>query len=85
MDSYNGSALVGMCGKECVAIASDTRLGMQLRTIDANFKKIFRVNERTMMGLTGLATDVQTVAGKLGREEKLYALEENENMTASMF
>ncbi len=84
-DQYNGAALVGMCGKECVALACDTRLGVQLRTIDAHFNKVFKVNDRVMIGLTGLATDIQTVAAKLHTEEKVYSLEEGEHLRAPMF
>ncbi len=84
-ESYNGAALIGMCGKDCVALACDTRLGVQLRTIDTNFNKVFKVNDRTMVGLSGLATDIQTVSARLHKEEKLYSLEEGENMKASMF
>jgi len=84
-DSYNGAAIIGMCGKDCVGIACDTRLGVQLRTIDTNFNKVFKVNDRTLIGLSGLATDIQTVSAKLHKEEKLYALEESEHMSAPMF
>ena len=84
-DTYNGAALIGMCGKDCVAIACDTRLGVQLRTVDTNFNKIFKVNDRTLIGLSGLATDIQTVSSKLHSAVKLYSLEEGEHMKASMF
>ena len=84
-EGYNGAALIGMCGKDCVAVACDTRLGVQLRTIDTNFNKVFKVNDRTLIGLSGLATDIQTVSARLRKEEKLYSLEEGENMNASMF
>ena len=33
--------MVAMAGKNCVAIGSDTRLGKQLQTIDANFQRVF--------------------------------------------
>jgi len=36
---YNGSAIVAMVGKNCVAIASDKRLGQQNMTISCDFKK----------------------------------------------
>lgn len=85
MDSYNGAAVVGMIGKECVAIAADTRLGVQMRTIDTNFTKVFKVNDRTLLGMSGLATDIQTVSSRLHKEVKLYSLEEGEIMKASMF
>lgn len=60
-DSYNGNSLVAMAGKNCVAIATDTRLATELMTIDTNFQRVFKVNDMCMMGLSGLATDVQTL------------------------
>lgn len=61
-DAYNGSAVVAMAGKNCVGIASDTRLGVnQFGTVSANFQKVFKMNNFTFVGLAGLATDVQTV------------------------
>ncbi len=57
----NGNAMIAMAGKNCVAIATDTRLGVQLMTIDTNFQRVFKVNDNTIMGISGLATDVQTL------------------------
>ena len=48
-------------GKDCVAIASDMRLGQQALTISTNFPKIFPMGEKILLGLTGLATDVLTL------------------------
>ena len=58
---YNGGAMIAMVGKGCVAIASDRRFGIQAQTVDMNFKKIFRMTDRIYLGMTGLATDVQTL------------------------
>ena len=58
---YNGNAMVAMAGKNCIAIASDTRLGVQLQTIDDNLQRVFKVNDTTLMGLSGLVSDVQTL------------------------
>jgi len=58
---YNGGAVVAMVGKNCVAIASDTRLGQQGLTISTEFPKIFPINSKLFLGLAGLATDVQSV------------------------
>ena len=58
---YNGGAIVAMVGKDCIAIASDTRLGQQALTISTQFPKIFPVTDRLYLGLAGLATDVQTL------------------------
>ena len=61
IDTYNGNSMIAMCGKNCVAIATDTRLGADLMTVDGNFQRVFKVNESTLMGVSGLGTDVQTL------------------------
>ena len=58
---YNGAAIVAMIGKDCVAIGSDRRLGVQAQTVSTNFQKIFEMNDRLYVGLPGLGTDVTTV------------------------
>ncbi|KAF2291354.1 hypothetical protein GH714_023176 [Hevea brasiliensis] len=60
---YNGSALIAMVGKNCFAIASDRRLGVQLQTIATDFQRIYKFHDRLFMGLSGLATDAQTLFG----------------------
>lgn len=37
---YNGSAVVAMTGKDCVAIASDLRYGVQQLTLASNKPKV---------------------------------------------
>ncbi|KAJ2726155.1 proteasome core particle subunit beta 3 [Coemansia sp. Benny D115] len=69
---YNGSAIVAMVGKDCVAIAADKRLGQQGLTVDMDFQKIFKMTERTYIGLPGLATDVKTVHDALRMRVNLY-------------
>lgn len=34
---YNGGALIGMKGKNCVAIATDKRFGIQAQTVSLDF------------------------------------------------
>ena len=58
---YNGGSVIAMAGKDCVAIASDLRLGNQALTVATNFEKIFPVTERIYLGLPGLASDVITL------------------------
>lgn len=58
---YNGSALIAMVGKNCFAIASDRRLGVQLQTIATDFQRIYKIHDRLFLGLSGLATDAQTL------------------------
>lgn len=59
---YNGSAVVAMAGNGCVGIACDRRLGhQQLQTVSAKFQKVFPINSSTLVGIGGLATDVQSL------------------------
>jgi 20S proteasome subunit beta 3 len=58
---YNGAAIVAMVGKECVAIAADTRLGAQAQTVAFDFQKMFQMGPKLFVGLPGLATDVLTM------------------------
>jgi len=34
---YNGGTLIGMKGKDCVAIATDKRFGIQAQTVSLDF------------------------------------------------
>lgn len=61
MDTYNGNSLVGMIGDKCCAIGADQRFGVQYLTISTNSQKIFKIQDNILMGLTGLATDIQTL------------------------
>lgn len=58
---YNGSAVVAMVGKNCFAIASDRRLGVNLQTIATDFQRIYKIHDKLYIGLSGLATDAQTL------------------------
>jgi 20S proteasome subunit beta 3 len=61
METYNGNSLLGMVGNKCCSIGADTRLGVQLQTVATNFQKVFRIQDNILMGLAGLATDIQTL------------------------
>ena len=52
---------VAMAGKECVAIASDLRFGVQLQTLGTDYKKIYKIHDQLFLGLAGLGTDAQTL------------------------
>ncbi len=58
---YNGSAIIAMVGKDCVAIAADKRFGVQALTLGTDFQKIFSINDQCFLGLPGLASDVETL------------------------
>lgn len=82
---YNGSALVAMAGKNCVAIASDTRFGIQQQTVTCDLQKIYPINDTTMIGMTGLVSDVQTLATKFKFRKTLYELREQRPMKCRVF
>ena len=61
--AYNGAAIMAMAGKDCVAIASDRRFGVQAQTISTEFDdKIVEMGPHLYLGLPGLVTDIQTVS-----------------------
>ncbi|KAL7275480.1 proteasome core particle subunit beta 3 [Rhizina undulata] len=77
--SINGGAVVAMVGKDCVAIACDLRLGAQALTVSNNFPKIFNYGD-AFLGLTGLATDVTTVAELFRFKVNMYRLREERDI-----
>jgi len=83
--AYNGAGIVAMTGKNCVAIASDMRYGIQQQTMADNMHKVFKVHDKLYVGLSGLATDMQTVMQKLEFRHKLYALREERVMKPKVF
>jgi 20S proteasome subunit beta 3 len=58
--TYNGGAMVALAGKNCVSLSCDKRLGVQMTTIAMNMIKVFKIQDNILLGLTGLATDVQS-------------------------
>lgn len=83
--NYNGSALVAMKGKDCVTIASDHRYGVQFQTIAMNFHKIFKMNDQLYLGLSGLATDIETVSNLAKFRVNLYELREGRKISPHAF
>jgi len=82
---YNGSGIVAMTGKSCVAIASDMRFGIQQQTVAENMHKIFQMNDKTFVGISGLATDMLTVRNKLTFRVNMYQLREERQIRPSVF
>ena len=82
---YNGGAIIAMSGKNCVGIASDNRLGIQLQTVAMDFKKVFKISDKIFVGLAGLATDIQTLDQLLRFRKDLYELRENREMSPKTF
>lgn len=74
-----------MVGKDCVAIASDRRLGVQLTTVAMDTTRIFPMHEKLYLGLTGLQTDVATLDQLFRFRLELYAMRENRVMKPQTF
>ena len=77
----NGSAVVAMMGKDCVAIAADRRFGVQAQTVSCDFQKIFQMSDKVYVGLTGLATDIITVSQRLKFRSNIYKLKEHRELS----
>jgi len=82
---YNGVAIIGMTGKNCIGIASDNRLGCQGQTVATDFRKVFSMDDKLLVGLAGLATDVQTMHNLLKFKQNLYELREERSMSPKVF
>lgn len=74
-----------MRGKDCVAIASDLRFGVQAQTITTDFEKVFHVNPHMFLGLCGLQSDILTVHDRLTFRKNLYEVRENRAITPKRF
>lgn len=83
--AYNGGAVIAMGGKNCVAICSDLRLGVQHQTVAKDFKKIFRISDKVMVGLTGLATDVISLDQLLQFKCNMYRFAEHREVKPETF
>ncbi|QLL31694.1 hypothetical protein HG537_0B05550 [Torulaspora globosa] len=82
--SINGGIVVAMAGKDCVAIASDLRLGSQSLGVSNKFEKIFHYGH-VFLGITGLATDVTTLSETFRYKTNLYKLRENRPIEPETF
>jgi 20S proteasome subunit beta 3 len=82
---YNGAAVIAMTGKDCVAIASDKRYGIRNQTVGCEMQKLFKMNDRTIVGLTGLASDMQTLEQKFRFRSNMYRLREERELSPTAF
>lgn len=78
--AYNGGCVIAMKGKDCVAIATDKRFGVQGRTMSSKFQRVFQFGPKLFVGLPGLATDTKTVFQRLRFRINMYELRENRRM-----
>lgn len=77
--------MVAAKGKNCVVIASDLRLGQQAMTVACNFDKVFRVTEKTYVGLPGLASDVATLKERFRYRVNMYKMKEERDIEPEIF
>lgn len=82
---YNGGSVVAMRGKNCVAIASDLRIGNQALLLAYNFDKVFCMTDRTYVGLPGLATDVATLREKFRYRLNMFHMKEDREIEPETF
>lgn len=80
ISSYNGGCVIAMTGKNCVAIASDKRFGVQGRSMSTKVKRVFQFGPKLFVGLAGLTTDTLTVHKRLRFRTNMYELRENRRM-----
>jgi len=84
--SYNGAAVIAMTGKDCVAIASDLRLGInQNQTTAVDYSKLHKIHDKLYLGLTGLISDQLTFIQKMRFKHEMYELRENRVMSPKVF
>jgi len=83
--AYNGGAVLAMKGKDCVAIATDRRLGVRGHTVAMDFDKVFEMGPNLYVGLPGLATDTLTVFQRLRYRLNMYELRENRRIKPQTF
>nr|QKY15270.1 putative beta 3 proteasome subunit (pb3) [Polytomella parva] len=74
-----------MAGKNCVAIASDLRFGVQLQTITCDSSKVFKVHDKLYLGIGGLQTDALTLFQKVKFRTNMYKLREEKDIKPSKF
>lgn len=82
---YNGGSVIAMAGAECVAIATDLRFGIKNNTVGFDHSKVYRINDKTFIGLPGLISDAQTLHEKLTFRVNLYELSEEKQMSPQTF
>lgn len=74
-----------MVGKDCVAIATDKRFGLQGKTMSSKFQRVFQFGPRLFIGLPGLGTDTKTVFRRLRFRVNMYELTENRKIKPQSF
>mmetsp|Transcript_30285 Transcript_30285/g.59147 ORF Transcript_30285/g.59147 Transcript_30285/m.59147 type:complete len:202 (+) Transcript_30285:291-896(+) len=77
---YNGGSIIVMGGKNCFAIASDLRFGIDNFTVEKKAPKIFKINEKLFIGMIGLFGDISTIRQILDYKTSIYSLKKSEKI-----
>nr|UXY87243.1 structural maintenance of chromosomes 2 [Cryptomonas sp.] len=82
---YNGGCVIVMGGKNCIAIASDLRFGNKQFTNSCNTPRIFKINKKLFIALSGLLGDISSIKHELEHRLSIYALKEGSVMSPFIF
>ena len=74
---YNGGTVIVMGGKDCFAIASDFRFGLDNVTKDNKTPKIFKIHEKLFVGIIGLFSDICSTRQSLEYKTSLYSFKKS--------
>ncbi|PWN52456.1 putative PUP3-20S proteasome subunit beta3 [Violaceomyces palustris] len=83
--TLNGGSCIAFKGKNCVAIACDLRLGNQALTVACNRDKVFKITDKTYLGMTGLASDVDTLRSAFRYRLNMYRMKEEREIEPETF
>mmetsp|Transcript_61634 Transcript_61634/g.127356 ORF Transcript_61634/g.127356 Transcript_61634/m.127356 type:complete len:202 (+) Transcript_61634:224-829(+) len=76
----NGGSVIVMGGKNCLAIASDLRFGLENFTHGSSAPKMFKIDGKTFIGMTGLIGDIYSVKQNLEYKISFYSLNESKKI-----
>ena len=77
--------MLAMAGNQCVGIASDRRFGAYQQTIAMDMERVFKINNRILIGFAGLGTDVATVHEDLKMKTDMFELREDREIKPRTF
>lgn len=82
---FNGGTVVVMGGKECFAIASDFRFGIENFTQENKSPKIFKIHEKLFIGVVGLFGDISSLKQTIEYTNSIYSLKNNQKIMPFCF
>jgi len=77
----NGGDIVAIAGQDYVAIACDTRLKKGYEIMSRDQSKLFKINDRVILGSGGCWCDVVTFSRILEMRAKMYRYDHNQELS----